>query len=202
MKRMFDNSTYTSFLGFDNLFTALEKFDPTAQQSYPPYNISKLDDNKFLIEIAVAGFKADDLKIKKNKNVLNISGEITEKQDDNKFIHKGIGARKFTRSFTLSDGVQVMSVDLQYGILKIELENILQENIEVLDIGYKRGQIYTDIGGTNLEPSLLLEKNKNLASGVGGGVNANSDKFEWEKWRNDLAKVEGMEYLRIKNESE
>ena len=119
-------------IGFDNIFDELMRVN--AQQSnvnYPPYNIVKHDDDHFAIELAVAGFREGDIKITVEKNILTINGEqiqdLDELEKDVEYLHRGISARNFNRSFTLADHVEVVGAKVENGILKIELERQVPE---------------------------------------------------------------------------
>lgn len=120
---------HPSFVGFDRIFGELERLQNAKQQTfYPPHNIVKYGDDKFIIELAVAGFRPSELDIELNDGVLTVCGE----QDgvDNteyEFIHKGISSKKFKRSFTLSEHVEVEGSDLSDGILSIYLERVIPE---------------------------------------------------------------------------
>lgn len=98
----------------------------TTTPAYPPYNIVKIDDDKVVLEYAVAGFKKDDISIVTEKNVLTIKGE--KPTDERNYLHKGIAARKFTRSFTLPEYFEVESAGYEDGILYVDLiRNIPEE---------------------------------------------------------------------------
>ena len=120
-----------SFIGFDRLFQEMDRaFENSANKGYPPYNLIKETDNNFTIELAVAGFSMDDLSITKEGNILNIEGTTGSSNDDVTYIHKGIGGRNFTRTFTLNDHVEVSNATLTNGILTIDLERIVPEALQ------------------------------------------------------------------------
>ena len=115
------------FFGFDSFFDAIN--NPQQQQSYPPYNVIKKDDNHYLIEIAVAGFKSKEIDMILEKGTLTVSGKRKE-YDNNKndeYIHKGISARNFSHNFTLSETIKVVGADIVDGLLMIGLENEIPE---------------------------------------------------------------------------
>ena len=117
-------NTYS--IGFDRMFDNLMNV-PTAS-SYPPNNIVKHDDDKFTIEIAVAGFSKAEIEIEFRENTLKIESKSRPEGDDEKeYLHKGISNRAFKKSFTLSDDVVVNGADMKDGILKIEMERIIPE---------------------------------------------------------------------------
>lgn len=116
------------FVGFDEQFTQLAK---TAQDlaknvpSYPPFNIKKLADNKYVIEVAVAGFTQSDVEITLDGNKLTIAGN-TQDDTENEFLFKGIANRAFTRTFALADKIEVESAEIVNGMLKIALDKIVE----------------------------------------------------------------------------
>ena len=119
-------------IGFDNIFDELMRIN--AQQTnvnYPPYNIVKHSEDAFAIELAVAGFREGDINITVEKNVLTIKGEQTQDLDELvqevEYLHRGISARNFTRTFTLADHVEVLGAKAENGILKISLERQIPE---------------------------------------------------------------------------
>lgn len=112
------------FFGFDDLFNSLN--NPQQQQSYPPYNVVKKDNNHYLIEIAVAGFRSDEIALTLEKGILTVSGTKDAPSNDD-YIHKGISGRDFTRSFTLAETINVVGADIVDGVLLIGLESIVPE---------------------------------------------------------------------------
>lgn len=119
--------TYAQF-GIGNLVQEFEKtFQRSTTTSYPPYNIVKVNDDKFVMEFAVAGFKKDDISITTEKNVLSLKAEKTEIKEK-EYLHKGIAARKFSRAFTLPEYFEVTDAWFEDGILYIDLiRNIPEE---------------------------------------------------------------------------
>lgn len=105
------------FIGWDRQFKDLEKLmhNPT---NYPPYNLVKLNEDDVVIEMALAGFKKEDIKVEQEKNVLTIKGSA-EEEDSSVYIHKGIGARSFSRTFSLSEYMEVLAVSMSDGVLKV-----------------------------------------------------------------------------------
>lgn len=119
-------------IGFDNIFDEMLRINAQqANTNYPPYNIVKYNEDTFAIEVAVAGFREGDINIIVEKNVLTIKGEQTQDLDDLdkeiEYLHRGISARNFTRTFTLADHVEVLGAKSENGILKIELERKIPE---------------------------------------------------------------------------
>ena len=118
-----------STVGFDSLFKKLGEFSETIPKipAYPPYNIKKVGDNKYIIEIAVAGFGKQDLELELLEGILTVKGQITADAPDTDYIFKGIADRAFTRQFTLAETVEVQNADLINGMLKIWLERFIPE---------------------------------------------------------------------------
>ncbi len=118
-------------VGFDRMFDRVEEIlRANAQQhtNYPPYNIAQIDDNKFVIELAVAGFKQGEVTIEVKENQLTVEGKQAKLEDDTReYLHLGISGRDFTRYFTLADYVEVTNAHQENGILTIELERIVPE---------------------------------------------------------------------------
>jgi len=131
-------------VGFDSVFDDIMR--NTAQQAtnYPPYNIIKRDDDNFTIELAVAGFNEGDVHITLEKSLLTIKGEQTQSLDELdkeiEYLHRGISARSFTRTFTLADHVEVTKAHAKNGILRIELERKVPEEQKpkTIAITYKK----------------------------------------------------------------
>ena len=131
------------FIGFDRVLDRMHQQTP-GQSNYPPYNIVKVDDDNYHIEIAVAGFGRDELDVELKDGVLSVEGKKEDK-DETKYLHKGISARHFRRTFTLSDTIVVRGADFVDGILTIKLENVIPEEKKPRKIA---------IGGSS-EPELL-----------------------------------------------
>ena len=114
-------------IGFDRMFDMMSGNVPTTP-NYPPYNIVKHSDDKYTIEIAVAGFSKDEIDVETKENTLLIESKSRPEGDDDKeFLHKGISNRAFKKAFTISDDVVVNGADMKDGILKIEMERIIPE---------------------------------------------------------------------------
>lgn len=113
-------------IGFDSFFNTLDSITGTDVKGYPHYNIKKLDDNKWSIELALAGFSKDDIEIEVKDNIININGEL--KTEDNEYVYKGISSRKFSKSFTLAEFTECESATMENGILSIILEKNIPED--------------------------------------------------------------------------
>lgn len=118
-------------VGFDKLFDEIERsFANSQTTNYPPYNLVELDQDSWLISIAVAGFNMDNLDITLDKNLLTVEGVAPKTTDQVKYLHKGIGGRSFRRSFTLADHVEVASATLELGVLNIHLQRNVPEALQ------------------------------------------------------------------------
>jgi len=116
--RMF---TSPLFLGFDHLEQMLERATKTLSDGYPPYNIEQTSPIGLRITLAVAGFNMDDLQITHEDNQLVIRGRQSEDTQGRVFLHRGIAARQFQRSFVLAEGIEVRGAWLDSGLLHIDL---------------------------------------------------------------------------------
>jgi molecular chaperone IbpA len=118
-------------IGFDSMFDRLgQVFRENAQQTagYPPYNIVKMSDNKYAIELAVAGFGQGEVSIETKENQLSIEGKkVIEASEDREYVHRGISGRDFNRVFTLAENVKVIDAQQENGILTINLERQIPE---------------------------------------------------------------------------
>ena len=117
-------------VGFDELFDHFNNhLEYTVKQntSYPPYNITKIDDLHFQIEMALAGFNKKDVEVKYADNQLTIKSVESDKKDEKESLHRGISKRSFKRSFTLADDIKVIGAELKDGMLLIDLEKIVPE---------------------------------------------------------------------------
>ena len=123
----FDKNKFMPYsIGFDNLFDRLFDIDVESVTTYPPYNINKVDENNYLIEMALAGFRKDDIEIELSDGELSIkSKEIRNKNIDKmELVHQGISNRSFVRKFTLSDEILVKNAEMKDGMLKIKLGKV------------------------------------------------------------------------------
>jgi len=117
---------WRSTIGFDRLFDVLDEVQRTAEESYPPYNIERLDENRFQISVALAGFTPDEVVLTVEHNVLTLEGRKGEKEGKT-FLHRGISARNFKRQFTLADHVEVKGAHFENGLVVIELQREIPE---------------------------------------------------------------------------
>jgi|TARA_R110002051_G_scaffold250741_2_gene310071 molecular chaperone IbpA len=119
-------------VGMDRMFRDLEQFSnayTASSTGYPPYNIEQIDDGKWVISIAVAGFGEEDIKVSQKERNLTVKGKIESKIDDDNdnFVHRGIANRSFDRTFRLGPHVLVRNATLKNGMLVIDLEQELPE---------------------------------------------------------------------------
>jgi len=140
-------------LGYDSMFEELERLvnaQPNTSEKYPPHNILKLDDYRYIVELAVAGFSKEEIEITVNDGKLIIKGE--KKVDDApiEYLHKGISARSFTKTLNLIDTIEIQGAAYSDGILSIALENVIPESKKPRKI---------EIGET---PLVTVQDNKQL----------------------------------------
>jgi len=131
-------STHPMFLGFDQLEQLMERASKSEMGGYPPFNIEQTSDHSFRITVAVAGFADSDLSITIENRQLVIRGRHQDDNDDHVFLHRGIAARQFQRSFVLADGVDVSGARIENGLLHIDLQRAKPEAV-VQTIQIKRG---------------------------------------------------------------
>ena len=129
------------FVGFDRMFDEMDRmFENSAKGTgYPPYNIAAINEDEYMISLAVAGFSMDNLSIEKDKNTLKIEGTAPKGDEDVNYLHKGIGGRSFRREFTLADHVDVVSANLELGMLNIHLKREVPEELQPKKIEINSG---------------------------------------------------------------
>ncbi len=118
------------FLGFDHFEKTFDRLRKTGNEGYPPYNIEQIGNEGLRITLAVAGFSMDDLDVEIEHNQLTIRGKQSEddEEDGRIFLHRGIAARQFQRSFVLADGIEIKDAELDSGLLHINLTRIVPES--------------------------------------------------------------------------
>lgn len=138
MAEIFDNVRPFT-IGFDRLFDNLHNVSEIHSPNYPPYNIIADDDERFVIEIACAGFAKDEFNVHllPEGNKLIVQGVQDRGEDKRKFLHKGIGARNFTHSFALANDVEVVGSVYYDGILEITLRRVVPEEMKPRQIEVK-----------------------------------------------------------------
>ena len=121
--------THPFLLGFDQLERLVERTAKTVNEGYPPYNIEQTSENSYRITLAVAGFAEDDLTITVEDRQLVILGRQGEETGERVYLHRGIAARQFQRTFVLADGVDVGAAIMEHGLLHIDLKRALPEAV-------------------------------------------------------------------------
>ena len=147
MRSAFDFTPFRrSAVGFDRLFDMLETSAASGNgENYPPFDLIKVDDNKYRIEVAVAGFRRDEIEITAHQNVLIVRGQKGEDTAAN-YIHRGIATRSFERRFALADHINVTGADLHDGMLSLDLVREIPEAMKPRKIA---------IGDTAAQPATL-----------------------------------------------
>lgn len=142
----------TSGVGFEDLFRRLDDMATSTSKTilgYPPYNIVKTDENKYVIELAVAGFGRSDIEVEIKDNTLVISGKTSSDLPEGanetiQYLHKGIADRAFTRTFNLADTIEIKNAELINGMLKIWMENIIPEHKKPRKIEVKQSDVKSE----------------------------------------------------------
>ena len=116
-------------LGFEQLERLVERTAKTDSGGYPPYNIEQTSETGYRITLAVAGFAEDDLSITVEDRQLVIRGRQAEPDDGRVFLHRGIAARQFQRTFVLADAVEATGARLENGLLHVDLERTVPETV-------------------------------------------------------------------------
>ena len=152
----FSPLTHTT-LGFERFFDDVEKLLASdvakVSTSFPPHNIIKLDESRYVVELAVAGFSKDEIDITVEDGSLIVKGEKKDKDTEVTYLHRGIGTRSFTKTLTVADTIEVKGAEFKDGILRIGLENIIPEHKKPRKI---------EIGSElkEFKPELLQEEKK------------------------------------------
>jgi molecular chaperone IbpA len=124
------------FIGFNRELSRLNTAHKTNSQSYPPYDLLKLDEDTYRLSLAIAGFTKDDLKISVDNGTLIIKGEIIEVTDA-EVVHKGIAGRKFVRSFALGEYMEVTGAEMKDGMLHVDVVRVVPEEKKPKEIAIK-----------------------------------------------------------------
>ena len=133
-----------AFLGFDQIFDQLENIHKHAKDTYPPHNVVKEEELKYSLELAVAGFKQEHIDIEVKDHVLTIKGDRPQRRSQDKYVHKGISARNWKKSFRLSEYTEVTGADLTDGILTVGLEVVLPEEKRPRKISIRKNEELTN----------------------------------------------------------
>ena len=108
-------------LGFDHFERILNQASKTSAEGYPPYNIEQCSENELRITIAVAGFEMADLNVTTEDNQLVVRGRRSEDERERVYLHRGIAARQFQRSFVMAEGIEIKGASMNNGLLHVEL---------------------------------------------------------------------------------
>lgn len=129
-------ASHPFLLGFEQLDRLVERTAKAGNDGYPPYNIEQSSENSFRITLAVAGFAESDLEITLENKQLSIRGKQAEDVSEHVYLHRGIAARQFQRTFVLADGVEVASASLENGLLFLNLKQSAPESVvQTIKIG-------------------------------------------------------------------
>lgn len=135
VEQVFEFTPFT--IGLENIMQRISSIEASHRnQSYPPHNIRKIGDNQYVIELAVAGFKPNEIDISIDDGVLKVIGKIVDENKTN-YLYKGIAQRAFTRTFTLADSVIINDAKLENGMLQVILENVIPEHKKPRKINIK-----------------------------------------------------------------
>ncbi len=122
-------------LGFDQFERAVDRISKAATDGYPPYNVEQIGENALRITVAVAGFAADDLQVQLEDRQLTIRGKRQEDEGGRVFLHQGIAARQFQRTFVLAEGIEIIGAALDNGLLNIDLERpVIAPRVRTIEI--------------------------------------------------------------------
>lgn len=111
---------YRSSVGLDRIFDRLNQIH-SMDTAYPPYNVERIDDNTYIISMAVAGFSQDDIEISYSPGIVSVKGRVADEATEKKYLYKGIATRAFERTFTLDDYLEVTNAEMKNGMLMINL---------------------------------------------------------------------------------
>ena len=159
MTRISFGPLFHQTLGFENFIRDVEKIldSEIKPSTFPPHNIIKADDNKYVVELAVAGFAKDEIDIQVQEGNLTIRGEKKDK-DNSTYLHHGIGTRSFTKVITIADTIEVKGAEIKDGILRVGLENVIPEHKKPRKIEIGNEFFLNRVGFYNKEPQLLQEQ--------------------------------------------
>ena len=139
MKDVFGKDLFGQFIGFEDTVNLLQRATQQAAKAvgYPPYNIKQVKENKYVIEMAVAGFAKSDIEITLDGKKLLVKGVSKDDEGNENYLYKGIANRAFERVFTLNDQVEIKDAELANGMLKVWLENIVKTQDAIKKISIK-----------------------------------------------------------------
>lgn len=139
----------SAFIGFERVFEELERArngnSNYTNNTYPPHNVIRIDDDNYEIELAVAGFDESDIEVTYKDNVLSIEGN-KDSREQTEYVHQGISNRKFTKTFNLSEHIEIRGADLVNGILSVRLERVIPEDQkpQIIKIGSTKKRFIRD----------------------------------------------------------
>jgi HSP20 family molecular chaperone IbpA len=139
-------------LGFDDLERALDRVSKSSSDGYPPYNIERVGENDIRITLAVAGFARDQLSVSIEDTQLVIRGQQMD-DPDREFLHRGIAARQFQRSFVLAEGIEITGAELDNGLLHVSVKRpVVETQTRTIEIRTKQAQHRPDLRAIDIEP--------------------------------------------------
>tara|TARA_R110000868_G_scaffold32036_1_gene116878 strand:+ start:5688 stop:6158 length:471 start_codon:yes stop_codon:yes gene_type:complete len=139
-------------LGFDDIERALDRVSKSSSDGYPPYNIERVGENDIRISLAVAGFARDQLSVSVEDTQLVIRGRQVD-DPDREFLHRGIAARQFQRSFVLAEGIEIVGADLDNGLLHINLKRpVVETETRTIEIKTSGASQRPDLRSIDIEP--------------------------------------------------
>ena len=132
-------------VGLDDVFNRLEAMSGT-NVNYPPYNLIKHDSSNFSIEIALAGFKSEEIEVSTEQSILRVASKVEKRDSERTYLHKGLSKRSFVRTWQLSEDVEISNVDFQDGLLTIDLQRIVPEKHKrkIYEISATEKQLLTE----------------------------------------------------------
>lgn len=142
-------------VGLDEMFNRLDTMHNSVNVNYPPYNIVKHDNSNYTVEVALAGFKPEEIEVSTEQNVLSITSKVEERDTSRQYVHKGLSKRSFIRKIQLSDEHRVSSVNFEHGLLSVDIEKIIPDHQK--KTVYKLGDLEVEV------PQFLTEdRNSNF----------------------------------------
>jgi len=139
-------------LGFDDLERSLDRVSKSSSDGYPPYNIERVGENDIRITLAVAGFARDQLSVSIEDTQLVIRGRQID-DPDREFLHRGIAARQFQRSFVLAEGIEIVGAELDNGLLHVNVKRpVVETQTRTIEIKTTSSQQRPDLRAIDIEP--------------------------------------------------
>ena len=134
------DTIHRNSIGLEDWMRRLDTTFETGDVNYPPYNLVKETDTRFRLELAIAGFSSDEIEVVHEPEHSRLVVKGSNKRDDVEYLHQGIASRTFNRTWTVSDSIEVKSADLNDGILKIQLENVVpvEKRPRIIEVGQEK----------------------------------------------------------------